>query len=240
MSPHKMIFLTILATICLHDEISAQPKPRSTRVGVVVDERLSALRSTPDLSGKLVRRIGRGRSVAIRGSKKNADGIVFYRVSVSSRTHGWIQREAIVSAGQKDDDIRLVSLVTSSYGFDRIARIRIFLDLFQRSSLRPQMLLLLGETAEELSAKLSRDAARRIVIPHGSATPESSYYLNFQALDRFNRQGIRFVFDLKAKSFHYDGAAWRELIRRHPTTVEADRARMLLRELDRINEVTRK
>ena len=124
---HKLTILltTILLGFSLQPQIFAQQKPpKGGRLAVVVDERLSALRSTPELSGVLIRRIGRGRFVAIRGSKKTSDGLVFHRVSVSSRTQGWIQREAVVSGSQLDDDKRLLSLILSSSDFDRIARIR--------------------------------------------------------------------------------------------------------------------
>jgi hypothetical protein len=58
--------------------------------------------------------------------------------------------------------------------------------------------------------------------------PVFSYFLNFNGLDRYRRQGVRFVFDRAAKQFHYDGAAWREVLRRHPRSPEADEARKRL------------
>jgi hypothetical protein len=181
------------------------------------------VRVTPQLDGKLVRRLGRGRLVAIRSTKTGADGITFFLVNVSSRTHGWIQREAVVSPGRAGDDRRLLSLVERSQGFDRISRARIFLDHFPRSQLRPEVLLLLGDTAEELAAKLSTDAARRL-SDLGDA-PEFSYYLNYSGLDRYNRQRVAFVFDKSTNRFHYDGAAWRELIRRYPKMPQAAEAK---------------
>ncbi|MGH9908781.1 MAG: hypothetical protein ACRD8U_24750, partial [Pyrinomonadaceae bacterium] len=58
--------------------------PHATdRVGIVVDERLSVLRATADLSGKMVRRIGRGRAVRIKGMRRGRDGVTFYRVFVT-------------------------------------------------------------------------------------------------------------------------------------------------------------
>ena len=221
MYPHKLtiLFTTIVFSFSLQPQISAQQKaPKGGRIAVVVDERLSALRPTPEVSGVLIRRIGRGRFVAIRSSKKTPDGIVFYRVSVSSRTQGWMQREAVVSGSQRDDDKRLLSLILSSSDFDRIARARIFLTVFPRSTLRPQVLLLFGEAAEEAAAKLTRDASRRL------GPLDFTYYLNYSGLDRYNRQGIRFGFDRPTRQFRYDGAAWRELIRRYPKSPEALKA----------------
>ena len=173
---------------------------------------------------RLVRRLSRGRLLAVRSIKTTADGISFFLVNVSSRTHGWIQREAVVLPSRPGDDQRLLTLIERSQGFDRLARARIFLDHFPRSRLRPTVLLLLGDTAEELAAKLSNDAARRLKENRGEA-PEFSYFLNYTGLDRYNRQGITFVFNPSTKRFHYDGAAWRELIRRYPQSPSAAEAK---------------
>jgi hypothetical protein len=159
--------------------------------------------------------------------KTSADGLTFLLVNVSSRTHGWIQRDAVVSPSRSGDDRRLLTLIQRSDGFDSLARARIFLDHFPRSPLRPEVLLLLGDTAESLTAKLSQDAARRLNDDLGDA-PEFSYYLNYTGLDRYNRQRIGFLFDQTTKRFHYDGAAWRELIRRYPRTSPAAEARKRL------------
>ncbi len=221
MYPHKLttILITILINFCFQLTLFAQQKPpKGGRIAVVVDERLSALRATPDLSGVLIRRVGRGRLVAIRGAQTNSEGVVFYRIRVSSRTQGWMQREAIVSVSQRDDDKRLLSLIRNSSDFDRVARARVFLELFPRSPLRPQVLVLFGEAAEEAATRLTREAVRRLGVL------DFTYYLNYSSLDRYNRQGIRFTFDRATKQFHYDGAVWRELIRRHPKSPEAKHA----------------
>jgi len=236
MYPHTLkhnLISTLVTPICAllcSVQICAQQKPpRGGWIAVVVDERLSALRATPDLSGKLIRRLGRGRLIAVRGAKKNSDGVVFFRVNLSSRTRGWIQREALVSGFREGDDDRLLRLILSSTDFDRIARARIFLDHFPRSPLRPQVLLLLGDAAEEMASRLTRDATRRLdVRSYSNSAPEFSYYLNYSGLDRYNRQGVRFMFDRAAKRFHYDGASWREVIRRYPAAPEAVAAKQRL------------
>ncbi len=227
MIPHK-VTLCLLFILLLHVTGFAQKKPPSGgRVAVVVDERLAALRATPQLSGKLVRRLSRGRLIAVRSVKTNSDGITFFLVNVSTRTHGWIQRDAVVSASRSGEDRKLLILIQQSTGFDRIARARIFLDHFPRSPLRPEVLLLLGDTAESLAGKLSLDASRRLKEDLADA-PEFSYYLNYTGLDRYNRQGVKFVFDKTTKRFHYDGAAWRELIRVYPRSSAAREAKKRL------------
>jgi hypothetical protein len=228
MLPHKLTFCLLLS-LSISSSIFAQQRkpPVGGRFAVVVDERLAALRKTPQLNGRLVRRLSRGRLLAVRSMKTGTDGISFFLVNVSSRTHGWIQREAVVSPSRPGDDQRLFTLIERSDGFDRIARARIFLDHFPRSQLRPGVLLLLGDTAEELAAKLSNDAARRLKEDRDYA-PEFSYFLNYTGLDRYNRQGITFVFHQSTKRFHYDGAAWRELIRRYPHSPAATEAKIKL------------
>lgn len=221
MIPHKLTLCLLLFLFDPNTICAQQRKPPSGgRLAVVVDERLAALRATPQLNGRLVRRLGRGRLVAVRSTKTSADGIVFFLVNVTTRTHGWIQREAVASPSRAGDDQRLLRLIRASSGFDRIARSRIFLDHFPRSPLRPEVLLLLGDTAEEVAVRLSTDAARRLKEGLGDA-PEFSYYLNHTGLDRYNRQRVGFVFDKSTKRFHYDGAAWRELVRRHPHSPQA-------------------
>ncbi|HKP83794.1 MAG TPA: hypothetical protein VJT69_17395 [Pyrinomonadaceae bacterium] len=224
MIPHKLTLCLLLILFDPNTVFTQQRKPPTGgRLAVVVDERLAALRATPQLNGRLVRRLGRGRLVAVRSVKTSPDGIVFFLVNVTSRTHGWIQREAVASPSRTGDDQRLVRLIHASSGFDRIARARIFLDHFPRSPLRPEVLLLLGDTAEGIAARLSIDAARRLKEGPGEA-PEFSYYLNHPGLDRYNRQRVGFIFDKSTKRFHYDGTAWRELLRRHPRSSQAAEA----------------
>jgi hypothetical protein len=227
MIPHKLTLSLCLLFVFQGVAISQRKPPAGGRLAVVVEERLAALRATPQLNGRLVRRLGRGRMVAIQSAKKSADGITFFLVNVTSRTHGWIQREAVASPARAGDDQRLLRLIERSQGFDRISRARIFLDHFTRSPLRPEVLLLLGDTAKEIAKQLSTDATRRLKDDPGEA-PEFSYYLNYTGLDRYNRQRVGFIFDRQTKRFHYDGAAWRELIRRYPKTSQAVEAKKRL------------
>ena len=123
MIPHKLALCLLLFLFTPNTIIAQQRKPPTGgRLAVVVDERLAALRATPQLSGKLVRRLSRGRLVAVRSMKTSADGIIFLLVNVSSRTHGWIQRDAVVSPTRPNDDRRLLTLIRGSDGFDRLAR----------------------------------------------------------------------------------------------------------------------
>lgn len=226
MLPHKLT-LCLFLLIPFTAFAQKQKPPSGGRLAVVVDERLAAVRATPQLTGRLIRRLGRGRMVAVRSLRTSPDGVTFFLVNVSSRTHGWIQREALVTPSRPGDDRKLLKLIKSSEAFDRISRARIFLDHFPGSSFRPEVLLLLGDTAEEVSSQLTTSAARKLNEPLGAA-PEFSYYLNYTGLDRYNRLRITFLFNPSTKRFHYDGSAWRELIRHYPNSPQASEARQRL------------
>ncbi len=234
---YKLI-CALLACVCALAVPAPANKRRAPAGGqraVVVDERLAALRSEPSLSAPLVQRLGRGRAVSLSGAPRVSDGVSFYRVAVTRRTRGWLQAESIITPMRAGDDERLLRLIQASDDFERIARARIFLDEFPRSTLRPAVLLLFGTEAEAAAAQLSRDAARRLQetkLPADGA-PLHSYYLNYNGLDRFNRNGVRFVFDRKEKKFHYDGASWRELVRRYPHSQEAATAQQRFAGLSR-------
>ena len=122
----------------------------------------------------------------------------------------------------------------------RLVRARIFLDTFPRSHLRPQVLLIYAETAEAAAEKLSREAARRLDQEQiaASGAPEFSYFLNYSGLDRYNRQGVRFIFDRHEKRFHYDGGGWREIVTRYPFSTSADEARKQLKALTTLKSAT--
>lgn len=228
----SLLSIAILFIVHLSTQALAQKHriPTGGRVAIVVDERLSALRAAPNLSARLDQRLNRGRFVAIIGTQRSQDGLTFYQVKVTRRKRGWVQSNALVSPVRAADDERLLRLIRGSEDFDLIARARIFLNTFPQSSLRPAVLLLYGDAAEEAGSKLARDAGRRLNRGEMTAggAPEFSYFMNFNELDRYNRQGIRFVFDPATKQFHYDGAAWREIVRRYPQSPEAAEARKRL------------
>lgn len=196
---------------------------------VVIDERLSVLRDAPSLFAKVVQRMRRGRNVNIIGSKEN-DGVTFYRINAPPNNSGWVQAEAVAGKSHKGDDARLAKLVQSSEGFEQIDRAQIFLDTFSDSSLRPAILLLMGDLMEETALKLSSEAAKRLDRREmaASGAPLHSFYLNYTSLDRYNRLGVNFLFNANAKQFHYDGANWREITKKSPKSNEAVEAQKRL------------
>jgi hypothetical protein len=205
--------------------------PSGGGAAVVVDERLSALRDAPALSANLLQRLGRGRYVSVTGERRTREGLLFLRVAVTSRTSGWVQSEALARPSRAGEDARLLRLIKGSEEFDRLARAGIFLEAFPRSALRPTVLLLFGDAAESAAARLTREAARRLDAREMEAggAPLASYFLNYGGLDRWRRQGVVFDFDPASKQFHYDGAAFREILRHHPRSPEAAEARSRLK-----------
>jgi hypothetical protein len=152
-------------------------------------------------------------------------------VLVTSRTGGWLQAAAVVRPSRAGEDARLLRLVRGSAEFDRLARARIMLEAFPRSALRPAALLLFGDAAAEAAERLTREARRRLDPGEMSAggAPVHSYFLNYNGLDRYRRLGVVFDFDAASGRYRYDGAAFREILRRHPHTPEAAAARERLR-----------
>jgi len=78
--------------------------------------------------------------------------------------------------------------------------------------------MIYSQAAEDIAGRLSRDASRRLDEKEMTAggAPLFSYYLNFNELDRYNRQGVTFIFDAGAKKFRYDakaGKSWCIVIR---------------------------
>ena len=219
--------LILLVLVSSPDAFGKKRIPPGGRVAVVVDERLSALRAAPDLTARLLERLSRGHLVSIRGERTTADGLKFYRVALSRRTFGWLQSDAVVVPWRAGDDRRLLTLIENSDEFDRIVRAKTFIDAFPQSLLRAQVLAMYAGAAEDVADKLTRDAGRRFAkseLPPVGA-PEFSYYLNYNGLDRYNREGITFLFDRTTRKFSYDGAAWREILKRYPNSPEAAEAR---------------
>lgn len=208
---------------------TVSPTVQNPNVAVVIDERLAVLRIQPSLYADSIQRMRTGKVLSISGVKQ-ADGVTFYRVVVPPRNYGWVQSEAVISKGKRGDDERLAKLVQASEGFEKIERAVVFLDNFPNSVLRPAILLLLGDLAEESTLKLSRDVTRQLDKNEMSASgaPLFSFYLNHSILDRYRKIGINFWFNSATRSFHYDGVAWRELVSKFSKSNEAEEAKKRL------------
>lgn len=244
--PLSLIFLLVFCA--LNSEVSAQktrsaPKNTGKSVAasklkiagssaIVIDEKLAVLRARPSLFADSVQRMRRGRRVQIT-DERVADGVTFYRVAAAPNNAGWVQSEAVFGKFRRGDDERLARLVQSSEGFDQLEIAVNFLEMYPDSPLRPAILLLFGDLAEETAARLSRDATRRLDRREmaASGAPLHSFYLNFVSLDRYRKLGIVFLFNTNTKTYHYDGASWREILKKSPQSSEGAEAQKRLASL---------
>ena len=230
-----LLLISLSATASAQRRSLALPKPkpataRSAEIGqtaIVVDETLSVLRKNPSLFSESVHRMQRGRKVQILAVAE-ADGVKFYKVTAPPSNFGWVQADAVFGKFRSGDEERLARLVQALDGFDQIEAAGEFFTLYPDSKLRPAILLLYGDILEEWAAKLTKDATSQLKRSEmaASAAPMHSYYLNFVKLDRFRKLGIVFLFNSSTRTFHYDGASWKEIIGKFansPEAVEAQR-----------------
>jgi hypothetical protein len=230
-----LLVLTLMFVFLTALTVAAQSRRKvyvPGRRAIVFDERLSALRAQPDVKAQLGQRLRRGRQVGILGSTRGKDGARFFHVAVSRNTRGWVLADAVLRPGSVADAERLMKLIDETKDeFARARLARLCADEFRSTRLAPKALLILGETAENAAEKLSRDAARRTAntVP-GPGLKKRHYMLNYAGLDRYNRIGVVFNYDEAADRIVYDGAAYRELLRRYPRSAEAATAREKLRQ----------
>ncbi|HXF04807.1 MAG TPA: hypothetical protein VNM72_05255 [Blastocatellia bacterium] len=199
--------------------------------GYVVDERFSALRREPGLTGRIIERMRLGRFIAVLPQRRRVDGMMFYRVALSRRRRGWVCDRAFVLAGRPGHDVRLLHLIEEAEGFRRLVLARLLITQFRQSPLRPRALLILGEEADGAAQALSQEVRRREPPPaRDEELSPRQWYLNDERLDRYNRLGIVFEYDETLGAYRYDGWAYREILRRYPTSAEAARAAQRLKE----------
>ncbi len=192
------------------------------RRGVIVDERLSAIRAAPDAKARLIQRPGRGRAVGILGSRRTAGGERYYRVAISRNRRGWILQDAVARSGHAADAEKVLGLIgEKTDDYSRAALARLCASEFRRTQVAPKCLLRLAESAGRAADRLTRDAARRLDPARMQPEERRLFFLNYSGLDRYNRLGIHFDFDAGSNRLVYDGAAGRELMRRYPRSPEA-------------------
>jgi hypothetical protein len=190
---------------------------------VVFDDRLSALREQPDVKAPLKQRLSRGRLIGILGASRGKSGSQFLRVAISRNVRGWLLAAAVARLGSVADGERILAAIAESKDdLVKLRLARLCADELRSPAIAPKALLALGQAAEHAAEKLSRDADRRL----GDALPSAGlskrdFVLSFNGLDRFNRAGVTFGYDETGDRIIYDGAAYRELLRRFPRSAEA-------------------
>jgi len=230
-----LFFLTVPANAQRQTGPTSRSKPPQAKAGevgqtgVVVDETLSVLRVKPSLFSASIQRMRRGRKVQILGVTES-DGVKFYKVTAPPNNFGWVQAEALFGKFRPTDEERLARLVQAADGFEQLEIALEFFSLYPASKFRPPILLLFGDLVEGAAAKLSKDAGSRLRRREmaASAAPMHSYYLNFNMLDRYRKLDVIFLFNSATRTFHYDGASWREITAKFPGTPEAAEAQKRL------------
>ena len=219
-----LVFGSFLVSV-LGMGFSVQGRPVSRvlagRRGVVSDERLSALRVNPDMGARLIQRLRRGRVVGIITATQTKDGYRFFRVAVTRRTSGWVLAAAVTRSRVEPDGERLIQLIGEETDVFVRAKLAAMCAVeFRNTRLAPRALLLLGESADQAAKQVMRLAERRV----RSHPNRELLILNDVALDRYNRIGNRFRIE-KDGNLYYDGASYREIVRRYPKSEEAKLAR---------------
>lgn len=166
----------------------------------VVDVRLAALRTAPELDALVRKRLRAGRAVAIVERRRDRDGLVWVRVAVTRRTRGWLLEEAVARPGEHEGERRLSELIATSTSFTRIQLARLALDRFPR--LREAAVAAIDEEARAAAIRLSRSVAKRL----GSLASESpsevrTLMLSDPALDRYSRLGVSFDVDVERRVY---------------------------------------
>ncbi len=194
---------------------------------IVFDERLSALRAQPDVKAALGQRLRRGRPVGILGSTTGKDGAKFLRVAISRNIRGWVLADAVVRPGNAADAARLMQLIEETDDeFTKARLAKLCAEEFRATKSAPKALMILGAAGERAAERLTRDAKRRTGEDEPSAdVRKRDHLLNYVGLDRYNRIGVTFDYDAASDRIVYDGAAYRELLRRYPRSDEALAAR---------------
>jgi hypothetical protein len=199
------------------------------RRAIVFDERISVLRERPDAKSRVVQRLRRGREIGILASVATRSGGRYLRVAISRNREGWILAESVVIPGSTLDAQKILRLMDETTDdFMRAKLARLCADEFRTTALAPAALLKLGETAERVAERLTRDAGRRLgEDPSIPGVSRRDLFLNFIGLDRFNKIGLTFNYVEDEGRFIYDGKAYRELLKKYPKSKEAESVRSL-------------
>jgi len=195
------MFRLVLGGIVLASLVSASlaSGPGWTR-HIVVDERLSALRTRPALDAPLTQRLRVGRRIFEVGRGRDREGRIWLRVAVTRRTRGWLLSDATARHGDREGERRLGRLIESLDGIDRIAVARVALDLFPR--LRGEASAAIEDESRDAAEMLTERATRRLgALPDASPYEVRALFLSDPGLDRYNRLGVLFDVDVETRRF---------------------------------------
>lgn len=195
------LILTLLAVLLLVPAAAAQPR---WKTAYVVDARLAALRTAPDLAAPLTKRLRTGRRVAVVARRRDRDGVAWVRVAVTRRTRGWLLEDAVASPGDADGERRLAERLAALRELPRLEAARLAADRFPR--LRALALEAMRVEGEAAASTLTARATRRLGALDGEPPARvRALMLSDPALDRYNRLGLLFEADPLERRFRYSG-----------------------------------
>lgn len=173
---------------------------RAWQRAYVVDARIAALRTDPDLTALVAKRLRAGRMVAVVERRRDRTGTAWLRVAVTRRTRGWLLADAVAWPGDRAGERRLAARIDAERGLARIQVARLAADRFPR--LRQQAAAALEVEATVAASRLSRAVARRLGPLAGATDDEvRTLMLSAPELDRYNRLGLRFDVDLTRRAY---------------------------------------
>lgn len=243
MSLNRLLVSLLCAGSLFISSVSAQTFPLKKRKknipgqrAIIYDERLSALRTRPEIKAALISRLHRDREVGIIGAPRSLNGGPrFYPIAISRSVRGWIIAEALARPQQGEDAKRLKRLINETRDdFARARLARLYVDHFSSSTWAPRALMIVAQAAEQVADRLSRDAKKRVGDSDEGLDKnleERDYLLNYVGLDRYNKLGITFDYDSNSERLIYDGGAYREILKKYPHSPEAIEARTQLENL---------
>jgi hypothetical protein len=195
------LVLLLLAALLLLPPAAAQPR---WRTAYVVDARLAALRTAPDLAAPLMKRLRTGRRLAVVSRRRDRDGVAWVRVAVTRRTRGWLLEDAVASPGDADGERRLGERLAALADLPRLEAARLAADRFPRlRALAVEVMRVEGEAA---ASTLTARAIRRLGALGGEPPARvRALMLSDPALDRYNRLGLLFEADPLERRFRYSG-----------------------------------
>lgn len=161
---------------------------------ILVDERYAALRELPDLQGRVVQRLRRGRVLGLLGSVRNRRGERFYRVAISRKRSGWVHELAVIRAGNRRDAERVLALIDAvSDDYLKISLARICQREFRGLEAAELAGRSISSIVPRVAAKLTEEVRRRASVR--PPVDRRAFFLSYAGLDRYNRIGVLFDYD---------------------------------------------
>lgn len=210
MRPGLFLWPLLIILISSLGSLQAATSPRLLpgARAVVIDDRYSALRERPDLQGRVIQRLGRGRVVGLLATIRNRRGERFHRLAVSRKRSGWVYELATIRTGSRRDAPRMIGLIEGTADdFVRISLARICQREFAGTEEARIAQSVVADAAARVAAKLTLEIRRR--AGDSFTANRRPLFLNYPGLDRYNRIGVLFDYDSERDQLFFSRLARR-------------------------------